>query len=859
MPALRVLIVDPCERSALELQNVLVQANSDIETVICQTAIGVARYFLQSGCHLVLLTLNDQSSMHIAEMKFLRMRGISFALVAIVDEETETTRSLASAAGANIFLLRRELPEYAAVILESCSRWSGHPPFFNQEPPVSIPESKRTPVDSLSGEVSGEPVCNDPLTPFQPITSSHPWCRLLESACWELCHSSDLPPLPGGRESCSGLSARALREGTTVSGTCPGGMKITAEPQASTGRPSCRAGICSEPPRQLSELVTVSELYGIGLNQLQELSKALCPASNEVESARLLNGPPEMRPREALERLTTDFSLLVNTEKSSSEMVSMFLQQILRRSSLEGAGVLIHAGSEEEYSTFLSRTPDGTIETLHLTLCDKVHQQLLDFGAPVSVQVNKSTRGEAAVLEQDLRRDRSYAFPLQSGRFMAGTFVVSSLKPIDTAELQTLWSLSELLAMSVERSQLRKQLKTQHVAEIPEKHQSSTEQPVSQLLTSDLKTLHQHSLEIAKDLENSVAIATAEMQRLLETSNSAELTPNRVQTIQDVAASLQCLVRELQVPGYGLLTRIHSPCTVTDTLLLAEAWLHYNRPDNVCIVREIPENLWLIQSEKTLLQRCVLNIVRNACEAVATGGEVRISVRNEDGAIRSSLAQKTVVIDVSDSGRGLDAETHVRIFEPSFSTKSTAPGVGFGLTSVSSLLQRTGGRIEISSRPGRGCTVRLRLPAIEQESSQDQGGNAVPSQRNNRGIIWLVDDDDSVRNMLKVMLGRAGYRFQAFASASEVLGAAQQPDCHVDVLVCDATLKPVNGMELSIKLQAQFPALKTLMISGFGQEHLSDIEASNETIPLLQKPFTGDELIRKLSSLLANTEAVAIA
>ncbi len=856
MPALRVLIVDPSQRSALELQNVLNQANSDIEMVICQTAIGASRYFLQSGCHLVLLTLNDQSSMHVAEMKFLRMRGINFALVALVDEETETTRSLASAAGANIFLLRRELPEYAAVILESCSRWSDHPPFFNQVPAVSVSESKPISVDAVSVDVLGEPVCNDPVKPFQPITSSHPWCRLLESACWELCHSSDLPPLPGGRESCSGLTVRALREGTTVSGTCPGGMKITAEPQASTGRPSGRAGICSEPPRQLSELVTVSELYGIGLHQLQELSKALCPASNEVESVRLLDGPPEKRPQETLERLTTDFSLLINTEKSSSEMVSMLLQQILRRSSLEGAGVLIHEGNEEEYSTFLARTSDGTVETRCLTLCDKVYQQLLDFGAPVSVHVNKSIPAAAAVIEQDLRRDHSYAFPLQSGRFMAGAFIVSSRKPIDTAELRTLWSLSELLAMAVERSQLRKQLKTQRIAEIPENHKSSTEQPVSQMLTSDMKTLHQHSLEIAKDLENSVAIATAEMQRLLETRNSAELTPNRVQTIQDVAASLQCLVRELQVPGYGLLTRIHSPCTVTDTLLLAEAWLHYNRPDNVCIVRDIPENLWLIQSEKTLLQRCVLNIVRNACEAVATGGEVRISVRNEDGAIRGSIAQKTVVIDVTDSGSGLDVETHVRIFEPGFTTRSTALGVG--LTSVSSLLQRTGGRIEISSRPGRGC-VRLRLPAIEQESSQDQGRNVVPSQRNNRGLIWLVDDDDSVRNMLKVMLGRAGYRFQAFASASEVLEAAQQPDCHVDVLVCDATLKPINGMELSIKLQAQFPALKTLMISGFGQEHLSDIEASNETIPLLQKPFTGDELIRKLSSLLANTEAVAIA
>lgn len=858
MPALRVLIVDPSQQSALELQNVLDQANSDIETVICQTAIGASRYFLQSCFHLVLLTLNDQSSMHVAEMKFLRMRGINFALVAIVDEETETTRSLASAAGANIFLLRRELPEYAAVILESCSKWSDHPAFFNQVPAVSISESKRNPGDDLSVDVPGEPAFDDSSTPFQPITSSHPWCRLLESACWELCHSSDLPPLPGGRESCSGLTARALREGTTVRGTCPGGMTITAEPRTDAERPTCRTGICSEPPKQLSELVTVSELYGIGLQQLQELSKALSTPATEVKSATSPGDPHETRQLETLERLTTDFSWLINTEKSSSEMVSMLLHQILRRSALEGAGVLMHAGTLDEYSEFLCRKTDGTVETRCLTLCDKVHRQLLDFAAPVQIHINRSTPGEAAVIERISRKDQSYAFPLQNGRFIAGAFIVSSQEPISREELRTLWSLSELLAMAVERSLLRKQLASRELAEKKDAGEPA-DSSVSQLLTSDLRALHQHSLEIAKDLENSVALATAEMQQFLAAGNSPELSSTRVQTIHDIAESLQSLVKELQAPGYSLLTKPQSPCSVADVLLLAEAWLRSNCPENVRIVREIPDNIWQILSEKTLLQRCVLNIIRNACEAVSGGGEVRISVRNEVRSVRSSSHQDTVVMEVSDSGHGMDTETRVRVFEPSFTSKSKAPGAGYGLTSVSSLLQRIGGHIEISSRAGRGCTVCLRLPGAQQTVSIDSGRNVVLTSHGNRGVIWLVDDDQSVRKMLTAVLERAGYQVRSHTCAAEALELARQPGCQVDALVCDATLKPTSGIELATELHEMFPAMKTLMISGFGQEDLSAMDVSCRTFPLLQKPFTGDELIRRLSALLAKAEAVAIA
>lgn len=858
MSPFRVLIIDASVPSAVELQSLLKQACPEVETEICETAVAASRRFLETHFHLVLLPVCEYSGMNVAEMKLLRYRGIHFALVAVVDTETEITRSLASAAGANIFLLRKELPEYAKVILESCSRWSP------LQSPVSLPSahSAQDPSSACDNGDCVEGTCEPELkgaeVSYQPVTSSHPWCRVLESACWELCHSTDLPPLPGGRESCTALSTKALRTGTKVSGTCPGGLKITAEPKTNSGRPSCLTQICSEPSRQLSELVTVSELYGVSLHQLQELSRALAPTANNCHPGRTGADTQQVRPSESLDQLAADFTWLTSTEKPARELVTSLLHQILNRSSLDGAGVLMNAGTLDEYSAFISRQPDGTTRTQSLTLCDNVHRRLLDFAAPVSIEVRQATSDVAAVIENESTLGDSYAFPLRNGRFTVGTLVISSHGPFTSGELRTLWNLSELLAMAIERALLRKQLEAQAHTEVAGDTGADVNRPVSPLLKSDLKTLHQHSLEIAKDLENSVAIATAEMRQLLASRSFAELPSDGVQTINDIAASLQNLIRELQSPGQSLTSHGQLSCSVTDVLLLSDAWLRHNGPSNVRIVRELPENLWKIQSEKTLVQRCLLNIVRNACETVSSGGEVRISARNEGNSDVTQGPGNAVVLEISGTGNDMAAETHVRVFEPCLTTKSITSSTGFALTNIDSLLQRVGGRIEISSRPGMGYTVRLRLPATAQtDQTNRRSSDSLPNNRH--GLVLLVDDDDSVRNVLSIMLKRAGYQVYACAGGAEASEFVRQSDRPIDYFVCDATLQPVSGMELARKLQGQLPHLKTLLISGFGKGDGSATEVSKGSMPWLQKPFTGEELIQRLSVLASGNEATAIA
>jgi signal transduction histidine kinase len=245
----------------------------------------------------------------------------------------------------------------------------------------------------------------------------------------------------------------------------------------------------------------------------------------------------------------------------------------------------------------------------------------------------------------------------------------------------------------------------------------------------------------------------------------------------------------------------------------------------------LDDRLQRIEADPGQVGQVLLNLAVNARDAMAGTGTLTISTRNDgDG----------VVLEVADTGVGMDEATQGRIFEPFFTTKDVGQGTGLGLSTVYGVVAQSGGTIEVRSSPGHGAAFVVRLPATERVEEETPVVDLEPS----RGVerILVVDDEKIVRELLAQMLREQGYDVEIAGSARE----ARALDGSWDLLVTDVVMPETDG----VKLARQIDATHVLFMSGYDQEALVEAHAS-----FLQKPFSRDDLSRTVRSLFDRDRA----
>jgi CheY-like chemotaxis protein len=200
-----------------------------------------------------------------------------------------------------------------------------------------------------------------------------------------------------------------------------------------------------------------------------------------------------------------------------------------------------------------------------------------------------------------------------------------------------------------------------------------------------------------------------------------------------------------------------------------------------------------------------------------------------------------VRLTVSDTGIGMDMAIQAQIFEPFFTTKPEGKGTGLGLSTVFGIVRQSGGAITVDSEPGRGTTFAVYLPLGAEvpgpESALTHG--AVPGPGS--GSVLVVEDDDSIRSLVRGVLEQAGYTVRVAAAAEEALAGAG-----ADLLITDMLMPGLNGRELAERILARAPGTRVLYISGY----------TGDEVPLaagarfLAKPFTPNELLEQVRALL---------
>jgi len=245
----------------------------------------------------------------------------------------------------------------------------------------------------------------------------------------------------------------------------------------------------------------------------------------------------------------------------------------------------------------------------------------------------------------------------------------------------------------------------------------------------------------------------------------------------------------------------------------------------------------------------------NAQDAMPGGGTLVIKTDNvvlDDEYARTHEgieAGDYVMLEMADTGCGMDAVTQERIFEPFYTTKDPGRGTGLGLATVYGIVRQHGGSISLDSEPGKGTKFNIYFPRAEKT---DETEFLNESKIKDRGIetILVVEDQKQVREMTTLMLKEKGYNVIVADDGRKAIAAASAFNGTIDLLLSDVIMPGLNGKELYTELLNYRPKLKVLFISGYPGEIISFHGILTEGYNFLQKPVSADVLSRKIREIL---------
>jgi hypothetical protein len=279
--------------------------------------------------------------------------------------------------------------------------------------------------------------------------------------------------------------------------------------------------------------------------------------------------------------------------------------------------------------------------------------------------------------------------------------------------------------------------------------------------------------------------------------------------------------------------------------------------ENIEISQTLCAEPCLVKVDRTQMEQILLNLAVNAQDAIASNGRITIETGHlvlDDEYCRlhpGSSPGRFVALICSDSGSGMDDATLSHIFEPFFSTKPAGHGTGLGLSTVYGIVKQHGGYIDVQSRPGHGTIFRIFLPIAE--AAEGLAETAVSDHKqlpHASSTILLVEDNLMVLEMVRDLLTGCGHTVLATDNPEEACSLARENSTAVKMLVSDVVMPRMNGPELYDRLRDIIPGLKVLFMSGYANNVTVHNGTLEEGVNFIAKPFTSEELMRRVSSLL---------
>jgi PAS domain S-box-containing protein len=278
--------------------------------------------------------------------------------------------------------------------------------------------------------------------------------------------------------------------------------------------------------------------------------------------------------------------------------------------------------------------------------------------------------------------------------------------------------------------------------------------------------------------------------------------------------------------------------------------------EDVLLDLELAADTSAIRVDVSHLEQAIMNLVVNARDAMPEGGTLTIETCNiefDDAYVSTHAdvgAGPHVMIAVSDTGLGMDAETRARAFEPFFTTKGAGKGTGLGLSTVYGIVKQSGGWLWLYSEPGRGTTFKIYLPRSPEAVAHVEELSQPHVRPRVETIVLAVEDDPQVRALVATILGEAGYTVLVAADPRAALEIAERHAGEIHLLLTDVVMPHMSGRQLAERLVAARPRTRVMYVSGYTENTVVHRGEVDEGVNFLSKPITSARLLGMVARVL---------
>jgi signal transduction histidine kinase/ActR/RegA family two-component response regulator len=438
------------------------------------------------------------------------------------------------------------------------------------------------------------------------------------------------------------------------------------------------------------------------------------------------------------------------------------------------------------------------------------------------------------------------AVPIKAGDRIAGVLSVQTRRRLGFSEedIEVVTAFADQVGVALHNNRLYEEL--QHA------YRELTQTQDQLLQSQKMEAIGRLAGGIAHDFNNLLTVIAGQTY-MLRNQTAAGPVREGVERIEATAERAAELIRQLlafsrkQVlqPGVLRLNAIVESMAPMLTRVIGE---------DVELSARLAPRLGHVKADPTQIEQVIMNLAVNARDAMPGGGQLILETANvvvdaSHGLPHPDMTPGAyVMLAVSDTGIGMDAETRRRLFEPFYTTKEPGKGTGLGLSTVYGIVKQSGGHIGVSSEPGRGATFKIYLPVASESADVPV---AVMSDDVPRGTetILLVEDERDVRVLVRQVLQERGYRVVEAPGAREALQVATD-GTPIDLLLTDIIMPQMTGRVLADLLTARRPTLPVLFISGYADDAVIEPGVLQAGRAYLQKPFTPAQLARVVRRVL---------
>ena len=484
---------------------------------------------------------------------------------------------------------------------------------------------------------------------------------------------------------------------------------------------------------------------------------------------------------------------------------------------------------------------DGRWRKVPSSLCDLLgipEERLL--GTPIEARLHPDDvaveRAGRARLLAGLTRsvDLETRWPLEDGRVLS---IYQNISLVTDADGQPV-SLLAYLRDITDRKSLEDQLR-----------QAQKMEAVGQLAGG-----------IAHDFNNLLTAILGSTELLLVSTPPSDARREDLQEIGRAAHRAAALVRQLLAYSRK---QVLQPRLVNLNTIVREmgGMLRRVLGERVELQLHLDPALGDVIADPGQLEQVIANLAVNARDAMPHGGALTLRTANVSlagpataGSDGLPLGGPLVALGVSDTGMGMDEHVLAHLFEPFFTTKELGRGTGLGLATVYGIVRQSGGQIQVASRPGEGSTFTIYLPRAEAPSALAASIAAVDAPvPGGSETVLVVEDEDAVRHLVCRALRAKGYRVLEAPHAEAAIELSAATAGAIDLLVSDLIMPGMGGLMLAERLAPGRPSMRVLFMTGYAPEAVDrhgDLDAAGS---LLEKPFTADQLARRVREVLAAT------